>query len=105
MRGASLLLRLAQGARSACAAKAFTTELPPALQSGRCFTSIPAGHRNSDLREEVCNVGLNRRRDLMMRGDIQLDTMAGKQRLKDFLKVRARPCALLMHALATEILR
>ena len=92
MRGASLLLRLAQGAQSSCAAKAFTTELPAAPQSARCFTSIPAGHRNSDLREEVCNVGLNRRRDLIMRGDIKLDTMKGKQRLKDFLKVRITRC-------------
>ncbi|CAK0781578.1 hypothetical protein CVIRNUC_005411 [Coccomyxa viridis] len=86
MRGASLLLRLAHGARSSCAAKAFTTDLPAAQQFARCFTSIPAGHRNSDLREEVCNVGLNRRRDLMMRGDIQVDLMTGKQRLKDLLK-------------------
>ena len=43
MRGAPLLLSLAQGGRSANAAKAFTTELPAAPQSGRCFTSIPAG--------------------------------------------------------------
>ena len=101
MRGASLLLRLAHGARSSCAAKAFTTELPAAQQFARCFTSIPAGHRNSDLREEVCNVGLNRRRDLMMRGDIQVDLMTGKQRLKDLLKVRVILHAALMHAVAT----
>ena len=103
MRGASLLLRLAHGARSSCAAKAFTTDLPAAQQFARCFTSIPAGHRNSDLREEVCNVGLNRRRDLMMRGDIQVDLMTGKQRLKDLLKVRIISRAPLMHAVATEI--
>ena len=80
MRGATLL-RLVQ------AASRPSSELATAQQIFRSFTAIPAGHRNSDLREEVCNVGLNRRRDLMMRGDIKLDTTAGTKTLRELLKV------------------
>jgi hypothetical protein len=35
----------------------------------------------------VCNKGLNRRLDLIMRGDIKLDTISGPKTLKDLLKV------------------
>ena len=80
MRGATVL-RLAQAASRPC------SELAAAQNFLRSFTAIPAGHRNSDLREEVCNVGLNRRRELMMRGDIKLDTTAGTRTLKEVLKV------------------
>ena len=80
MRGATLL-------RLARAAARPSPELVTAHQICRSFTAIPAGHRNSDLREEVCNVGLNRRRDLMMRGDIKMDTTAGTKTLRELLKV------------------
>ena len=85
MRGFTLL-RFAQAART-CNALIVSAELPAARQCVRPFTAIPAGHRNSDLREEVCNKGLNRRLDLIMRGDIKLDTTAGPKTLKDLLKV------------------
>lgn len=85
MRGATLL-RFAQAART-CNALIFSAELPAARHCVRPFTAIPAGHRNSDLREEVCNKGLNRRLDLIMRGDIKLDTAEGPKTLKDLLKV------------------
>ncbi|CAL8468442.1 g7982 [Coccomyxa elongata] len=50
------------------------------------YATIPAGHRSSDLRQEVCNIGLNRRRDLTLRGDIKVSTTEGPQRLSTLLK-------------------
>lgn len=86
MRGASLL-RLARAARS-CNTFKVSPELAACYRQGSSQTCvIPAGHRNSDLREEVCNKGLNRRLDLIMRGDIKLDTTSGPKTLKDLLKV------------------
>lgn len=86
MRGANLL-RLVKAARTCNAFSGLNCQLAAALQPGRSHTSIPAGHRNSDLSEEVCNVGLNRRLDLIMRGDIKVDTTSGPKTLKDLLKV------------------
>ncbi|KAK9808446.1 hypothetical protein WJX73_006661 [Symbiochloris irregularis] len=33
---------------------------------------IPAGHENSDMRPNACNISLNRRRDISLRTDIKL---------------------------------
>ena len=40
---------------------------------------VPAGHLNSDLSMAVCNIGLGRRRDLTLRGDLCLWSGAGKR--------------------------
>ena len=41
-----------------------------APQSAVC--EVPAGHENSDLRNSICNISLNRRRDISLRSDIKL---------------------------------
>ena len=63
--------------------------LPSGPAPSMAYATIPAGHRSSDLRQEVCNIGLNRRRDLTLRGDIKVSTTEGPQRLSTLLKVAA----------------
>lgn len=52
---------------------------------------VPEGHAKSDLSPHVCNIGLNRRRDLTLRADVML---YGKQAtgtsLASLFKVRDR---------------
>lgn len=70
------------GIRSvANAAQAATTE-------SNKFYDVPEGHVNSDLSSTICNIGLNRRRDLTLgaAGEIRV-TLAGERfRLADVLK-------------------
>lgn len=62
---------------------------PVALgEHARCEkTDVPAGHQNSDLRKQVCHIGLNRRRDLSLREDLCLFQPGGKATVRDIFKV------------------
>jgi hypothetical protein len=53
------------------------------------FYDVPEGHATSDLSPEVCNIGLNRRRELTLgaAGNIQLTIDGQPQRLADLFKV------------------
>lgn len=92
MRRATGLLRLIPSV-SACnsvpeAATCLLNDARPSVHGpSRAYATVPAGHRSSDLRQEVCNIGLNRRRDLTLRGDIKVSTTEGAQRLSTLLKV------------------
>lgn len=61
---------------------------PVALgEHARCEkTDVPAGHQNSDLRKQVCHIGLNRRRDLSLREDLCLFQPGGKATVRDIFK-------------------
>uniref|UniRef100_A0A061S719 glutaredoxin-dependent peroxiredoxin n=1 Tax=Tetraselmis sp. GSL018 TaxID=582737 RepID=A0A061S719_9CHLO len=49
--------------------------------------NVPLGHLNSDLSSTSCHIGLGRRRDLSLRGDVSLTSLAGeKQALTHWLK-------------------
>lgn len=59
-----------------------------AVASGRSEKcDIPAGHQNSDLRNVVCHIGLNRRRDLSLREDLCLFRPGGKATVGEIFKV------------------
>lgn len=53
------------------------------------FYDVPEGHINSDLSQVVCNIGLNRRRELTLgaAGDIKLTVDGQPHRLADLFKV------------------
>jgi hypothetical protein len=50
--------------------------------------NVPAGHHNSDLSSAVCNIGLNRRRDITLRQDIEVVVHSKTRSLADVFKVR-----------------
>lgn len=54
-------------------------------RSEKC--DIPEGHRNSDLRNVTCHIGLNRRRDLSLREDLCLFQPGGKATVGEIFKV------------------
>ena len=51
---------------------------------------VPAGHENSDMRSNICNISLNRRRDISLRTDINLfcDREDKPINLKDLLRTK-----------------
>ena len=52
---------------------------------------VPEGHAKSDLSPHVCNIGLNRRRDLTLRADVMLyGKQAGGTSLTSLFKVSER---------------
>lgn len=53
-------------------------------RSEKC--DIPEGHRNSDLRNVTCHIGLNRRRDLSLREDLCLFQPGGKATVGEIFK-------------------
>ena len=58
----------AAGAQCACSFSATALVAHPP-QTAAC--DVPAGHENSDLRNSVCNISLNRRRDISLRSDVK----------------------------------
>lgn len=90
MRRATGLLRFIP-AVNACSYTVRPATFAEALASisgpSKAYATIPAGHRSSNLSQEICNIGLNRRRDLTLRGDIKVSTTEGPQRLSTLLKV------------------
>lgn len=74
---------------------------PVALgEHARCEkTDVPAGHQNSDLRKQVCHIGLNRRRDLSLREDLCLFQPGGKATVRDIFKVVSSHSSLQLNAL------
>ena len=54
-------------------------------RSEKC--DIPEGHRNSDLRNVTCHIGLNRRRDLSLREDLCLFQPGGKATVREIFQV------------------
>lgn len=62
----------------------------PAASSAKSTRNVPLGHHDSDLSSTACHIGLGRRRDLAMRGDVGLwkanDTRLS---LADVFRVRA----------------
>lgn len=53
---------------SSAKAEAVNAEPPQTMAN----VDIPAGHENSDMRPNACNISLNRRRDISLRTDIKL---------------------------------
>jgi len=51
-------------------------------------TSLPAGHKNSDLREVMCNIRLSRMRDITLRQDVNLYQGDKPIKLKDVFRVK-----------------
>ena len=52
---------------------------------------VPEGHAKSDLSPHVCNIGLNRRRDLTLRADVLLyGKQAGGASLASLFKVERK---------------
>lgn len=49
---------------------------------------VPAGHATSDLTSAACHIGLNRRRDLTLRGDLSLMVDGKQTKIVDLFKVR-----------------
>jgi hypothetical protein len=64
---------------------------PQAAPSDSPTFEVPAGHAKSDLSSAACNIGLNRRRDLTMRQDIQLFVDGAAKSISDVFKVDQRP--------------
>lgn len=50
---------------------------------------VPAGHKGSDLSDSVCNISLQRMRDLTLREDLKLSGEAGPIPLKKVFQVGA----------------
>lgn len=49
--------------------------------------NVPAGHKGSDLTDSICNISLQRMRDLTLRQDLQLAGEGGQVPLKDVFQV------------------
>lgn len=71
-----------------------------AMPATSTTTAVPEGHRNSDLSNWVCHIGLGRRRDLTLRADLALFRDSHKASLADVFRVGNRgasglsaPCA------------
>jgi len=57
----------------ALSAEAAAADAPPCSSgSSGSALNVPAGHHASDLSPQVCHIGLGRRRDLCLRGDLRL---------------------------------
>lgn len=57
-----------QSFTSSARAEAENAEAPQTMAN----VDVPAGHENSDMRNNVCNISLNRRRDISLRTDVNL---------------------------------
>jgi len=63
----------------------------PAEQLAPRPYDVPEGHAKSDLSSHVCNIGLNRRRDLTLRADVLLfGKQASGTSLASLFKVRGQ---------------
>ena len=68
----------------------------------RCMSAqnVPAGHQQSDLTSSVCNIGLNRLRDITLRRDITVNLDSKQVSLASVFQVR---CPNNLHSRALEI--
>lgn len=57
-------------------------------QVDRGSSSLPAGHKDSDLRDVVCNIRLSRLRDITLRRDVSLYDAGKALKLTDVFKVQ-----------------
>ena len=64
--------RQAAGAQCTCSFATNPAATSPPQHSGGDTVDVPAGHENSDMRNSICNISLNRRRDISLRTDIKL---------------------------------
>lgn len=56
-------------------------------QLSQATEAVPAGHHNSDLSSTACHIGLNRRRDITLRGDLTVELDGKRATLAEVFKV------------------
>ena len=86
----SLLLRTSRQIKvTGSTFRAFSAE---AAAASKKFYDVPEGHLDSDLSQNACNIGLNRRRDLKLgaAGQIELVVQGETKKISDLLKVGMR---------------
>ena len=57
-----------------CACSLTTTSFAALPPEAAAVCDVPAGHEKSDMRNSICNISLNRRRDISLRNDVKLYT-------------------------------
>ena len=74
-------------AQCACSFSASPFAAQPPQSAAAC--DVPEGHANSDLRNAVSNISLNRRRDISLRSDVLLYTKEDEEvNLRKLLKIK-----------------
>ena len=53
------------------------------------YYDVPEGHKNSDLSQAACNIGLSRRRELTLRQDVKMELDGQTKTLAEVFKVRS----------------
>lgn len=87
--GSSIASTSSSSANASFASSAAAAAAAPEYELAPRPYDVPEGHAKSDLSPHVCNIGLNRRRDLTLRADVLLyGKQASGSSLASLFKVR-----------------